>query len=115
MILMTFFDYSYQVSILSEGDFGNKQIINADARTTGYDSDRARGLLLEAGYENGFDLVLVISSDQEYLIKSADRISQYFREIGIAAEVMVLDSATIYDQIRTMAAAGVPSILYYDN
>jgi peptide/nickel transport system substrate-binding protein len=63
-----------------------------------YDPRRAKQLLAEAGYPNGFDAGQ-ISTDTSFA-ESAEPIANYFAAIGIRASVRALERAAFFNQLR---------------
>ncbi len=53
----------------------------------GRDLDKARELLTEAGYEEGFDLVLMPTSTYENTVRQAQVVQQNLAEVGIRASI----------------------------
>jgi glutathione transport system substrate-binding protein len=63
-----------------------------------YDLDKAKELLAEAGYEDGFDLT-IWGDNTTQEIKGMTFIKQQLEQIGINVEVVPMDSATVSDKI----------------
>jgi peptide/nickel transport system substrate-binding protein len=63
-----------------------------------YDPKKAKQLLAEAGYPNGFDAGQ-ISTDTSFA-ESAEPIANYFAAIGIRASVRALERAAFFNQLR---------------
>lgn len=63
---------------------------------TKYDPEKAKALLAEAGYPNGFKTKLHTFSDQLYT-EIAQVIQSQFLEIGIDLEIMITDQATLFE------------------
>ena len=55
-----------------------------------YDPEKAKALLKEAGFENGFDIVLYTSNRPEYM-SMAEIIQAQLAEVGIKAELNVME------------------------
>ena len=67
-----------------------------DPITYDYDEAKAKELLAEAGYPNGFDTVIEVVQTQE---AAAVAIQSYLKSVGINAEISLLDTAT-HTQIK---------------
>ncbi len=65
----------------------------------GYDPDRARELLAEAGYPDGFELSLVTSEMSAYRA-NYEVLQAELADVGIDIELEVVDHATMHSQIR---------------
>ena len=67
--------------------------------TFDHDPDRARELLAEAGYEDGFELELV-SSEMEAYLRNYESMQATLADIGIDLSLQVVDHSTMHEQIR---------------
>ena len=64
-----------------------------------YDPERARELLAEAGYADGFRLELITSESEAYR-KNYEVLQAELADVGIEIELNVVDHATMHEQIR---------------
>ncbi len=75
---------------------------NPDLPEIEYDVERAKELLAEAGYADGFDLTFTISSDADATTKDlAQIVKAQWAEIGVNVTIETLDSATMMDLRRS--------------
>lgn len=64
------------------------------------DIDKAKSLLKEAGYENGFDLEITVPSNYTVHVDTAQIIVNELKEIGINASIRQVDWATWLTQVH---------------
>lgn len=64
------------------------------AQGLAYDPDRARALLREAGYPNGFDTVLLATSQFGMHKDTAEVAQQFLAAVGVRAELRLVDWST---------------------
>ena len=64
---------------------------NDSMKKVGYDVEKAKALLAEAGYPNGFNTVITGAPSDQTMITA---VANSLKEIGINAEVTVVDTAT---------------------
>jgi peptide/nickel transport system substrate-binding protein len=63
------------------------------------DIDRARELLAEAGYPDGFELDLITSEMDDYRV-NYEVLAEELRQVGITVNLEVVQHATMHEQIR---------------
>ncbi|CCX38176.1 bacterial extracellular solute-binding protein family 5 [Clostridium sp. CAG:1013] len=70
-----------------------------------YDTDleKAKELLKEAGYENGFDFTITVPANYQAHIDTAQIISQQLQQIGITANIETIEWATWLEDVYTNA------------
>ena len=59
-----------------------------------HDVEKAKELLKEAGYENGFNMTITVPSDYKYHMDTAEVLVSQLAEIGINAEIEPIEFAT---------------------
>lgn len=77
-----------------------------DAREVPHDPKRARVLLAEAGFEEGFHLVLLFSPEDEKLAQMAEWIAEALSNIGIQVELIEVPAADAFEVMAARIAAG---------
>ncbi|MDI3269795.1 MAG: ABC transporter substrate-binding protein [Bacillota bacterium] len=68
---------------------------NPDLKGYGYDPEKARQLLKEAGLEDGFDLEVIAYN---YWASSVEGLMGYLQEVGIRVKLVQMDSTTVFDR-----------------
>lgn len=63
-----------------------------------YDLNKAKALMKEAGYENGFEATLWSSNNSNY-IKATQFLQQQFSQIGVKVKIENMEAATMSDKI----------------
>ena len=56
-----------------------------------YDVDKAKALLTEAGYPNGFNMVITVPSNYSQHVATAEVISEQLKKVGINAELKLVE------------------------
>lgn len=75
---------------------------NPDLPEIPYDPDKARKLLEEAGYQDGFDLVFSVkSSSTQSEMSLAQTIVSMWKDVGVHASVEVIDEADFMSQRKS--------------
>jgi peptide/nickel transport system substrate-binding protein len=78
---------------------------NDDIEDYAYDLDKAKALLAEAGYPNGFDLEFSVTANSRIYMqqptKMVEAMKSSFEKIGINVKVVTLEWPTFLDQIRS--------------
>ncbi|MBO8141923.1 MAG: polyamine ABC transporter substrate-binding protein [Firmicutes bacterium] len=74
-----------------------------------YDPERAKQLLAEAGYPNGFEFEIYISEATSYL-PFAQILQEHWRRIGVTMRLNVIDHASYHARIREDAN----SVIFYN-
>ncbi len=63
------------------------------------DLDKAKSLLAEAGYENGFEMTITVPANYQKHIDSAQVISQQLAAIGVTAKIETIEWGTWLEQV----------------
>ena len=63
-----------------------------------YDPEKAKSLLAEAGYENGFEFSITVPSNMQQHVDTAQVIVEQLKEIGVSAKINQVDWQTWYDE-----------------
>jgi len=69
---------------------------NPDLPAIKYDPDGARRLMAEAGYPNGFDMVITQTTDSPTTLSRNELVQAMLARVGIRAEIRQMDLATWY-------------------
>ena len=65
------------------------------------DPDKAKQLLAEAGYSDGFDMTITVSSNYQPHMDTAEVVVQQLAAIGVRAKVQPVDATTWYSEAYT--------------
>jgi ABC-type transport system substrate-binding protein len=85
----------------------------ADVSPYTYDPDKARELLAEAGYPNGFKAKLWTPSGRYFMDKqTAEAVQAMFADIGVETDLQVLDWGAYLDELRKTPEDGNDVELY---
>lgn len=79
-------------SFIPEGVLGH----NTDAKKIEYNPEKARQMLAEAGYPDGFEMEIVQTSDSPATLAMNEVVQAYFAEVGVKTTIKQIDSATYY-------------------
>ena len=90
------------VQVLPETDWGHDPSITAD--TYAYDPDKARQLLAEAGYPDGFSMSTVVITVPFY-VAGAEALQAQFAEIGVTLDVRALEAAQLLSTFTSEQAS----------
>lgn len=66
-----------------------------------FDLDKAKKLIKEAGYENGFDLIITVPSNYEPHVKAAEILVSQLEKINIRAKLEMVEWGTWLDKVYT--------------
>lgn len=88
--------------------FGPNEIgFDPELENYGYDPERAKELLAEAGYPDGFDMPLIWwRGENSGLKETAEAVSIYLQQVGINADVSSLDVPDFVGKIRAAKGEG---------
>ncbi|MFQ5595831.1 MAG: ABC transporter substrate-binding protein, partial [Anaerolineae bacterium] len=77
-----------------------------DARKMDYDPDRAREMMAEAGYPDGFGATLLVPQGDDQLVAMGDWLASILGEVGIDAGYNEVPAADARDVMDEYVAAG---------
>lgn len=77
----------------------SSEAFDKDGKALGYDVEKAKELMKEAGYENGFDLAVLGSANQSYGVAVAEIVGQYLSKINIKLTTQQLEEGILYDKL----------------
>ena len=78
---------------------------NPELRSYEFDPEKARALLAEAGYAEGFELPLWVRSDTGYEVKVAEAIQQDLAQVGIKLDIRPVAFGTLIDILSRRGGA----------
>jgi len=91
-----------------------EQLPDGIRETNEYHPDKARELLAEAGYPNGFKLEVQVSSIYRQMIDELQLVKEWYKDIGIDMEINVMEHASYisvrYRHTYPQATAGIGGI-----
>ena len=85
----------------------------ASSLSSTFDPDAARALWEEAGYPNGFEVMVLYSMEDKALAESADRMWGYLAEHGLKAGRLEVASGEVDAMVEEFTAGGV-SVLWLE-
>lgn len=68
-----------------------------------FNVEKAKALMKESGYENGFELTITVPSNYEPHVRAAEILSSQLEKINIHAKLELVEWATWLDQVYTKA------------
>lgn len=74
---------------------------NPNVKSYEYNPEKAKQLLAEAGYPNGFDVTILTTSHPAYGLPAVEAVAGYLKEVGINLIPEQVDSATATDRLRS--------------
>lgn len=98
------------------GELGEKPVTNPvstvcfgynDLGVFPYDPAKSRELLAEAGYPNGFDIVIMTTPSYNQAVAQAEIIAQYLKEVGLNPTIEVVESA-VFNAFQGAGPEGTP-------
>lgn len=64
-----------------------------------YDPEKAKELLAEAGYPDGFDMVMTVPSDYQYHMDTAEMLESQLQKVGVRATIEPIEFSTWLDRV----------------
>ena len=86
-----------QISPIPPGYFGHTEV---GMRKYEFDRDKAKKLLADAGYPDGFDLGDQFCSESDNYLRPLKIVQEQLRQVGINFEIKVVDHSTYHKLIR---------------
>lgn len=80
---------------------------NADAPVIEYNPEKAKQMLSDAGYPDGFDMVIAQTTDSPTSLSRNEILQAMFAQIGVRVEIQQMDDASYYG---TRATGELPSV-----
>ena len=71
-----------------------------------YNPERARQLMAEAGYPDGFETVIIVPNTPEENLRAAEVIAAFLEDIGIQVKIEVQEAATLRQRLSEGAGYG---------
>jgi peptide/nickel transport system substrate-binding protein len=96
-------------SVYSLDSFGWRREV---AERIVYDPERARQLLREAGYPNGFTTRLYFARVRPGVPEYLEAVASYWDKIGVKVQLIEVETGTYWDRIRAPARAYQPLVLW---
>lgn len=83
-------------TIIGSNMFPNfkKYFANDLANSYSYDTTKAKQLLKEAGYENGFEFTITVPSNYQFHVDTAQVIVEQLKQIGVTAKIQLIEWAS---------------------
>jgi peptide/nickel transport system substrate-binding protein len=78
------------------------------AKRVPYDPDKAKKLLAEAGYPNGFETTFKVAPQYYYTVRSAEVITSQFAKVGIRAKIQQVEWGQWLSQVFCLAPCQNP-------
>jgi len=105
--------------VLKGAMFGHGKILGSNVDPTNpyyvdmskekpYDPAKAKKLLAEAGYPNGFDVVLKVAPQYYYTVRSAEVLVSQFAKVGIRATIQQIEWGQWLSQVFCLAPCQNP-------
>lgn len=102
------FDQNLPVRVSRLEPTGDMTPVHDDARQVGYDPERARMLLDEAGLAEGSRLILLVPEEDESLLKMAELMAEQLAAIGVETGIVAVPASRADAQMATVSQAGKP-------
>jgi peptide/nickel transport system substrate-binding protein len=75
------------------------EAFDANGKGFGYDVEKAKALMAEAGYADGFELEILGTANKSYGVGVAEVVGQYLSKIGITVTTQQLEGGILYDKL----------------
>ena len=77
----------------------SSEAFDAEAKGFGFDLDKAKTLMAEAGYEDGFELTILGTANGSYGVPVVEVIGQFLSKINITVKIQQLEGGILYDKL----------------
>ncbi|MCX7561279.1 ABC transporter substrate-binding protein [Sulfitobacter sp. F26204] len=77
----------------------SSEAFDKNATGFGYDLEKAKALMAEAGYEEGFEITISGTANGSYGVAVAEVIGQYLSKINISVKIQQLEGGILYDNM----------------
>ena len=75
---------------------------NSSLKDRGYDVEKAKALLAEAGYPNGFELEFIVRSGNSVYQQVAVLLKEQWRQLGIKLNILAMESGVGFQKYRAL-------------
>lgn len=77
----------------------SSEAFDREAKGFGFDLEKAKALMAEAGYEDGFELTISGTANGSYGVGVAEVVGQFLSKINITVKIQQLEGGILYDNM----------------